>query len=1236
MRSLNQKLQTLIRIIEGNGAVLIIAAALTLALQATLTPEAAGAGTRIAYWQLEENSAPYLDATSTHNGQCAGGCPTSSLGQVNNGQQFDGTTSGITISADTAFNWNAADNFSIEMWFKADPAQTCVNGAETLIGRADSGSGPAYWALGCDSAGKATFQINDSSNTNISLQSGRVITDGLWHHIVAARDGNNDINALYVDVTDAVSITQSFSGDLAPPSAPIVMGSLEGAAYFAGTMDEVSIYNGVLSASEMAEHYYLVRGYADACTIPVRIMPLGDSITRGAGTGDDPSNYAYNVGYRRPLFLNLDANSHYADFVGGEYNGYLDSGTPFDYDHEGHGGRTDLWISRFVFDFLSLNPADVVLLHIGTNNLDPSPAEVEIILDEIDRYSEDVTVIMALIVDQFPNNPDVTAFNNNIEALAQARIANGDKIIIVDMQNALNYATDMYDSVHPNQSGYDKMAAVWLNALDDFLPVCDYAPIIRSAAVVDTPTGLPYDYTVFATGSPPPTYTLTAAPAGMTIDTNTGVISWTPASAQTVNVTIEARNSQGVAVQSYSLDVIDPAPPSIYSTPVTQVGVNSSYSYNVDASGYPYPTYALTTAPAGMTIVQDTGRISWRPDTTGIVNVSVDASNFVSVDTQSFYITVTEAPAITSTPITQVGLSLPYNYDVDASGFPTPTYALRHAPANMSISAETGLIGWTPGSSGMFSVTVEAQNIADIAAQGFTITVTEEPAILSTPLTTIELGQAYSHTVQASGYPTPTFSLTEQPVNMSIGVDNGVIAWTPTAVGVYSVGVQASNIVSAALQTFAITVTQAPAFVSTPITEVGVGGAYAYNVDASGFPTPTYSLPTAPAGMNIDANTGAITWAPTLTGTFSVIVQASNTSADATQSFDITVTEAAAIVSTAVTEIGAGNLYNYDVQATGYPTPTYALTAAPTGMTIDPDTGLIAWTPGSGGEYDVTVTASNSVNTAVQNYVLMVTETAVITTVPITQTSVGQLYNYDVDATGYPTPTFALTNPPSGMSIDPDTGLIAWTPGAGGVYPVTVTASNAVGSQNQAFNLMATQTPAIVSTPVTEIGINQSYSYDVSATGYPAPTFSLTDAPDGMSIDPDTGLINWAPTISGLFDVTVTAVNAAGSTTQIFALAVTEAPTITSTPLFEASVGQPYNYTVTTDGYPAPTFTLTTAPNGMTIDQNSGLIAWTPDAGGVFTVTVSADNGVDTAVQTFDITVNEYFVFLPVVFRSGP
>lgn len=57
------------------------------------------------------------------------------------------------------------------------------------------------------------------------------------------------------------------------------------------------------------------------------------------------------------------------------------------------------------------------------------------------------------------------------------------------------------------------------------------APSIVSSAVTDGSVGAAYTYDVDAVGNPPPTYTLTTAPAGMTIDEDTGEISWTPAAA---------------------------------------------------------------------------------------------------------------------------------------------------------------------------------------------------------------------------------------------------------------------------------------------------------------------------------------------------------------------------------------------------------------------------------------------------------------------------------------------------------------------------------------------------------------------------------------------------------------------------------------------------------------------------------------------------------------------------------
>ena len=55
----------------------------------------------------------------------------------------------------------------------------------------------------------------------------------------------------------------------------------------------------------------------------------------------------------------------------------------------------------------------------------------------------------------------------NVKKMAQQRIDNGDKIVIVDMENGagLNYSSDMRDPAHPTDTGYNKMATVWFNAL---------------------------------------------------------------------------------------------------------------------------------------------------------------------------------------------------------------------------------------------------------------------------------------------------------------------------------------------------------------------------------------------------------------------------------------------------------------------------------------------------------------------------------------------------------------------------------------------------------------------------------------------------------------------------------------------------------------------------------------------------------------------------------------------------
>ena len=233
-----------------------------------------------------------------------------------------------------------------------------------------------------------------------------------------------------------------------------------------------------------------------------RIMPLGDSITYGISSGAIPNLPGYFVSYRKALWDKLVDAGYDVDFVGSLTNG---SSVPdFDPNHEGHPGMRDDEIASNVNGYLSSNHADIILLHIGTNDLNTSPDDVEDILNAIDSYESssgtEIWVILALIVNRACCNEDPTClltkcqdtidFNDNVYDMASAR--SGDNIIIVDMENDAGIVYlyeptgDMFDDtvggIHPFETGYAKMANVWFSALEQILPDPDPDPPKKSSS----------------------------------------------------------------------------------------------------------------------------------------------------------------------------------------------------------------------------------------------------------------------------------------------------------------------------------------------------------------------------------------------------------------------------------------------------------------------------------------------------------------------------------------------------------------------------------------------------------------------------------------------------------------------------------------------------------------------------------------------------------------------------------
>ncbi|UCG68634.1 MAG: tandem-95 repeat protein, partial [Thermoplasmata archaeon] len=728
-------------------------------------------------------------------------------------------------------------------------------------------------------------------------------------------------------------------------------------------------------------------------------------------------------------------------------------------------------------------------------------------------------------------------------------------------------------------------------------------PIITSIPITIATEDVQYSYDVEASDvdvGDTLSYSLTTYPTGMTIDSSTGMILWTPTNSQVGanNILVEVSDGNGGSdTQSFTITVENANDaPTIISTAITTATEDAQYVYDVDATDIDVGdtlSYSLSSFPSGMTVDPNTGVITWIPTNAqvGVNPVTVVVSDdAASADTQSFTITVANSndpPNIFSAPITTATEEILYTYDVEATDpdIDTLIYGLTTYPTGMAIDNSSGLITWTPtnsqvGSNSVVVLVLDGNGGSDI--QSFTITVenaNDPPSIISVSITSATEDQPYVYDVEATDIDVGdilTYSLTVFPTGMTIDSNSGLIEWTPTndQVGVNSATVVVSDENgSFYTQSFTITVMNVndpPTITSSSITTATEDVMYTYDVEATEIDvgdTLSYSLTTYPIGMTIDNSTGLIQWTPIndQVGVNNVVVLASDGNGGSdTQSFSIDVAntnDPPTIISPPITTATDDVLYVYDVEASDIDigdSLVFSLTEFPTGMTIDPNTGHVEWTPDDDhvGTNSVTILVSDgNSGTDTQSYNISVAdandEPTITSTAPTTAMEDTQ-YSYVVEVLDPDNDIldFSLTTSPSGMTIDSATGLILWTPtndqvGSNNVI-VQVLDGNG-GSDTQSFPIDVTNVndaPMITSTPIITETEDELYVYDVDATDVDlgdSLTYSLTEYPTGMIINSNTGLIQWTPINSqvGTNPVTVVVSDESGSTdSQIFTITV--------------------------------------------------------------------------------------------------
>ncbi len=191
---------------------------------------------------------------------------------------------------------------------------------------------------------------------------------------------------------------------------------------------------------------------------PIRIMPLGDSITEGSGAG----------GYRAPLWHMLADRGWDCDFVGSL--GW--SGEAYDDDHEGWSGYTIREIIWLAPEALETQRPDVVLCMIGTNDMfgDAPPDEAVADLDSLIRIIVRSSIRPILLVSSIPpigwgfDNAALEAYNRGADSLVQQYAADEQQVYFVDVFARMS--EDMlFDGVHPDSTGNYCIAQTWFDGL---------------------------------------------------------------------------------------------------------------------------------------------------------------------------------------------------------------------------------------------------------------------------------------------------------------------------------------------------------------------------------------------------------------------------------------------------------------------------------------------------------------------------------------------------------------------------------------------------------------------------------------------------------------------------------------------------------------------------------------------------------------------------------------------------
>lgn len=657
---------------------------------------------------------------------------------------------------------------------------------------------------------------------------------------------------------------------------------------------------------------------------------------------------------------------------------------------------------------------------------------------------------------------------------------------------------------------------------------------------------------------------------------------------------MEATNSQGTTrTDTVTLTVNEGA--AITGQPQSQsVGVGSSATFMVVATGNPAPTYQWQ---------KDGADISGATDSTLTISSVAKANKgkYTVVVTNSGGTATSEEadldvlfkPEITVQPTDMtgsVGGSVTIEVEGDSNPEPTFQWFRDGSPITGATEGELMLDNLQLSDDGAKFYLVATNSEGSVTSDEITLTVNEGAAITAQPQgATVMEGDSVSLYVMATGNPAPTYQWKKDGVDIAGATSEiyDIAVTSRSDAGEYTVVVD-NGVGSATSEIAVLDVQYAPEIATQPSdTAVGVGGSATFTVAVSANPAATIQWFRGTEALSGETNSTLTVSGLTLKDSGSTFHAVATSSIDTVTSSTATLTvrEIPAITSQPTGgSVNAGGSFTFTVTATGTPTPTYQWRKG--GVAISGATGnsltLSSLKGTDAGDYSVVVSnAQGSVTSSVAT--LVVPTPPVITANPVGgKKVVGESFTFSVIATG--TAPFTYQWKKDGTNISGATAanlaLTSLKVEDAGSYSVTV--SNSVGPVDSTAAVLevdkALKAPTFTKQPAnTSVRTGGSATLTVAAAGNPVPTYQWFKNNVAISGQTGTSLAIANAAVADQASYHVVATNTQGTAkSDLVRVTVTTAdvaPVITSQPRNRTVVKDgSVTFTVVATGVPEPTF----------------------------------------------------------------